>query len=108
MSELVIKLPADVAAEFLTFWKDLRVAEGLDQEIDLGEPVLSDNFDGAAVAAWVISISPVVAPVLTAIFGYLIAKRGELEVQKGDTTIRMKNLKPSQVKEYLATIDEHL
>jgi len=108
MSEIVIRIPADVAGDFQTFWKDLRVAEALDQSNDLGEPVLSDNFDGGAVAAWVVLITPYIAPVITAIFGYLIAKRGELEIQKGDTTIRMKNLKPSQVKEFLAAIDEYL
>lgn len=108
MSNLVLRVPADVAGEFQSFWKDLRVAEALDQEIDLERPVMSDNFDGAAVAAWVVSISPYVAPIVTAVFGFLVAKRGELEIQKGDTTIRMKNLKPSQLKEFLAAIDEHL
>ncbi|WP_299632074.1 hypothetical protein [uncultured Roseobacter sp.] len=108
MSEFIVRVPADVAGDFQVFWKDLRVAEALDQDIDLGEPILSDNFDGAAVAAWVVSISPYIAPVITAVFGYLVAKRGELEIQKGDTTIRMKNLKPSQLKEFLAAIDDHL
>lgn len=108
MSDIVIRVPADVVGDFLMHWKDMRIAEALDSDNDLGEPVLSDNFDGGAVAAWVVSVSPYTAPIITAIFAYLVAKRGELEIQKGETTIRMKNLKPSQLKEFLAVIDEHL
>lgn len=108
MAEIVLRVPTDLVGEFQTFWKELRVAEALDPKVDLTEPTTSDNFDGAAVAAWVLEITPYVAPVLSAVFIYLVAKRGELEIQKGDTTIRMKNLKPSQLKEFLAAIDEHL
>lgn len=108
MAEIVLRVPSDLVADFQTFWKELRVAEALEPEADLTAPTISDNFDGAAVGAWVLEIKPYLAPVLSAVFTYLVAKRGELEIQKGDTTIRMKNLKPSQLKEFLAALDEHL
>ena len=108
MAEIVLRVPSDLAGDFQIFWKELRVAEALDPEVDLVKPITSDNFDGAAAAAWVLEITPYLAPVLSAVFIYLVAKRGELEIQKGATTIRMKNLKPSQLKEFLAAIDEHL
>ncbi|MEP3232264.1 MAG: hypothetical protein ABJO30_05505 [Hyphomicrobiales bacterium] len=108
MSIIVLKVPSDLTSNFRDHWKDMRIAEALDPEVDLGEPVLLDNFDGAAVAAWTVSMSPYIAPIVTAVFGYLVAKRGELEIQKDDTTIRMKNLKPSQLKQLLAAIDEHI
>lgn len=107
MAEIILRVPQDVAGEFTTHWKDLRVAGALDVDIDLGPPISTDNFDGAAMAAWVVPMATAIAPILTAIFGYLVAKRGELEIQKGDTTIRMKNLKPSDFKEFMAAIDDH-
>ncbi|WP_170359695.1 hypothetical protein [Ruegeria arenilitoris] len=107
MANLIIRVPADVAAETRSFWKDLRVAEALEPESDLGEPIHSDNFDGTALAAWVVPLASSIAPILAAVFGFLVAKRGELEIQKGDTTFRMKNIKPSQFREFLAAIDDY-
>lgn len=107
MADLIVRVPADASGSFMTYWKDLRVAEALDHNADLGEPVLSDNFDGAAIAAWVVPLATAAGPILGAVFGFVVAQRGELEIQKGDTTIRMKNRKPSQLKEFLSAIDDY-
>jgi len=90
----------------MVFWKDLRVSEALEQSVDLPKPILSDNFDGASWASWTLELSKAIAPIVTLIFGFVVAKRGELEITKGDKTIRMKNLKPSQLKEFLEIIND--
>jgi hypothetical protein len=54
---------------------------------------------------WIVEILPVVSPIFTAAIGYVVAARGEIEVEHKGEKIRIKNLKPSGIKEVLEIID---
>lgn len=107
MTNIIIRLPTDSAASFMIFWKDLRIAEGLDLEDDLDEPMASDNFDGAALSAWIMTMTPLITPLLGVIFGFLISKRGEIEIHSEGKVIKMKNIKPSQLNDFLKVINDN-
>ena len=47
-----------------------------------------------------------VTPLVSAAAAYLIAIRGEIEVQKGDERIKFKNITPSKLREILRILDE--
>lgn len=101
-----IAVPETDESKISSIWRELRVAEGLPSDNDLGAPLKLQNFDAASMAQWSLNALPVVAPILTAIFGYLIAARGELTVERNGEKITMKNLRPSQLKQLLKILDE--
>ncbi|CDX14114.1 hypothetical protein MPLDJ20_100052 [Mesorhizobium plurifarium] len=105
MATISISMPADHAREYQQLWKELRLADALDLEHDLGEPIEVGNFDGANLVQWVVDLEPVLVPLVTASLAYLITSRGEFEYEKDGEKIRFKNLKPSQVKEVFALLD---
>jgi hypothetical protein len=102
---LSISIPTKDANGFSQHWKDLRLADALPPEVDLGDSVEMENFDGATLVQWVVQVTPLIVPLLTAALGYIIAARGELEYERDGEKIRIKNLKPSKVKEFLDMID---
>lgn len=102
---VLISIPRTEAREFERIWKELRLADGLSPEHDLKDAVEIENFDGAVLVQWLVDVTAAVAPIITGMFGFLIAARGEFEYEKGGEKIRIKNLKPSQIKEILEIID---
>lgn len=105
MATISISIPTDYANEFRQLWKELRLADALDLQDDLGDPIEVGNFDGANLVQWVLELKPILVPLVTASLTYLITSRGEFEYEKDGEKIRFKNLKPSQVKEVLALLD---
>jgi len=101
MDVLAISLPTKDAPGFRQHWKDLRLADALPPSADLQDPVEVENFDGTTFVQWVVQVTPAVVPLLTAGLGYIVAARGELEYQRGDEKIKVKNLSPSKLKEML-------
>lgn len=104
-ASLSICIPTADAHGFRQHWKDLRLADALPPDADLQDPVEVENFDGATLVQWVVQVTPVVIPLLTAALGYVVAARGELEYERDGEKIRIKNLKPSRIKEILEIID---
>lgn len=105
MATVFLSVPADHQHEFRQLWKELRLAEALDPEHDLGDATDIENFDGGTLVQWVIQLQPVVTPIIAAGLTYLITSRGEFEYEKDGEKVRFKNLKPSQIKEILALLD---
>ncbi|MER9298641.1 hypothetical protein NKI38_19415 [Mesorhizobium sp. M0621] len=105
MATISISIPTDHAGEFQQLWKELRLADALDLQNDLGDPIEVGNFDGANLVQWVLELEPILVPLVTASLTYLITSRGEFEYEKDGEKVRFKNLKPSQVKEVLALLD---
>lgn len=103
---VLIRVLLEDANNFRQLWKDMRVADALDQSLDLDTPVETENFDGAAMAEWVVPILKVATPIITGVLGFLIARRGELEITRNGQMIKMKGIKPSQLKEIIALIDQ--
>ncbi len=102
---LSIGIPTKDADGFRQHWKELRLADALPPTADLQDAVEVENFDGATLVQWVVQVTPVIVPLLTAALGYVVAARGELEYEHGGEKLRIKNLKPSRIKEILAIID---
>jgi len=102
---VVIKLPKDSQNDFQSLWKDIRLQEGLDPSEDLSEPVESENFDGAQLVEWLISLSPSSTNIITGLFGYMVARRGEIEIERNGTRIKMKNMKISHLKDVIKALD---
>lgn len=48
-NEVVLSIPTAAAPHFKQLWIDLRLAEGLDPDVDLPDPVDVENFDGATM-----------------------------------------------------------
>lgn len=105
-NEVVLSIPTTAAPHFKQLWKDLRLAEGLNPDADLPEPVEVENFDGATMVEWIVELAPALAPIFTGAIGYLVASRGEIEYEYDGEKIRMKNVKPSKMKEVLQLLDE--
>lgn len=105
MVTIAISIPTDHADQFRQLWKELRLAEALDPDNDLGDPIEIGNFDGATLVQWAVELKPLLVPLVTASLTYLITSRGEFEYEKDGEKIRFKNLKPSQVREVLALLD---
>lgn len=103
--KITLSIPTTASRAFAHLWRDLRLVEGLDPNIDLQEPIEVENFDGATMVQWVVDVGPVVAPIFTAAIGYLVASRGEIEVERAGEKVRIKNLKPSRIREILEILD---
>lgn len=105
MNHCLIRLPQHTDVEFTSLWKDLRIIEGLDSSHDLSQPIQSENFDGTSLVEWIVPISTSIAPIITGLFGYIVAARGEIEIERNGTRIKMKNMKASQLSEIIRHID---
>ena len=104
---VAIRVPTSVAHDFHLFWKDLRLAEGLGSERDLrvDDGVEVEPFDAVAMVEWIVPIAEATAPLITGVLGYLIARRGEIDITLPGRRIKAKNITPSQAREFVQMID---
>jgi hypothetical protein len=77
---LAIRLSQEHSNEFRQFWREIRIASGYPANVDLAEPEEVARFDGAALAEWIPLLTDAVKTIMPAILGYIIAKRGEVEI----------------------------
>lgn len=94
---ILLRLPVEFKSDFALHWKQLRIADGLTPDMDLPDPVTIDRFDGAALVEWAMTLTNAIAPIVTAVLGYLASQRGEVECRVGDRTMKFRNVKPSQI-----------
>jgi hypothetical protein len=97
MADVLIRVPAEFEHEFTTLWKQLRLFEGLDSSADLDNRESVDRFDGHALAEWVVTLSSAVTPLVTAVLGYLAARRGEVVIKEGDSIQEYRGFSPSEI-----------
>lgn len=102
---VVLRVPLEEQSSFVFMWRELRMAEGLQPDFDLPQPVETANFDGGAMAEWVMHITQAATPIITGIFGFLVARRGEIEIERHGQKIKMKGMKPSQLNEVIKILD---
>lgn len=107
-SEVLIRVPAEDAADFRLLWSQLRMAEGLPPALDLHGGERLERFDAAALVEWVVTLAPVATPIVTAVLGYLVARRGEIEVRAGSNVLKFKNMTPRQIEDAMASIRKSL
>lgn len=96
---ITLRLPAEARNEFILFWKELRLSDGLPPEDDLKEPEVVERFDGGGLVEWIIPRSKKIIAVLIAALGLLAAKRGEFEYRKGKEVWKFRNMTPKQIME---------
>lgn len=106
MDYVLIKLPNNHREEFSSLWKDLRISEGLDSSFDLAAAAQSENFDGSEFTEWLVPLVSASTPLITALLGYIAAIRGEIEIERKGTRLKMKNMKASQLAEIIKAIND--
>tara|TARA_R110002111_G_C5999385_1_gene372956 strand:- start:2442 stop:2771 length:330 start_codon:yes stop_codon:yes gene_type:complete len=105
MTNVVIRIPEEWSDEFVNLWRQLRLIDGGDVELDLGPGDSVEPFDGQAFAEWVIILSDSSIPIMTAILGFLVAKRGECEISSEDKVYKFKSMKTSKIREVMDIIE---
>lgn len=103
MDEIIIRIPVESKHGFSSFWKEVRSAEGYNSDSDLKEAEELSRFDGASLAEWVLPLTEALPAILTGVLGYLVARRGEIEIDG----MKFRNVTAKQVREILAILDEY-
>ncbi len=93
---------------FEELWKEFVSLEVAGPEADLGSASETRGADGAWLYQWTVQMAPEVVPIVTAILGFLIAKRGEIEITSKGQKLKFKNMKPRQIAEVLELIRMHM
>lgn len=78
-SDVIIRLPEENSGDLRELWREARIASGYAVNYDLENPELAERFDAAALAEWLVPMAEHVPALLSAVLGYLVAKRGEVE-----------------------------
>lgn len=105
MNFVLIRLPHENGSEFRQLWKDIRLQEGLNSDADLPDAIESDNFDGSSFVEWAVPLLDSITPIVTCLVGYLVAKRGEIEIERNGSKVKMKNMKASQLEKVIQALD---
>lgn len=103
---VILRVPAETRAEFEEHWKALRFADALSPDEDLSGCEHLDRFDGIAFAEWIIPLTKTIAPLVTAALGYIMARKGEVEIRAKGREWKFRNLSPSQIKEVMEAMNE--
>ncbi len=96
-STFTVRIPEENQVELILHWKQLRLVEGLSPEFDLTGGEMLDRFDGTALIEWVMPASEAILPILTAVLGFLSARRGEVEYTTGDKSWKFRNVRPRDI-----------
>lgn len=104
-TEVIIRIPAEFGEEFRRFWSELRVSDSLPPEFELGAPAEIAKFDGQSLYEWLIPVAQTIAPVISAVLGYLAAKKGEVEIRSKENILKFKNLTPKQIAAVVDALD---
>lgn len=97
MAEVKFLIAELEGKEFQSFAHQARLALGYPPEITLNSEITTKNFDGQSIVEMAMSAASDVAPLVTALVGYIIAKRGEIKIKKGKTEYHFKNIKKTDV-----------
>lgn len=100
---ILIRVPKESGYDFRVHWSELRLVEGITSEHELGDSDEISQFDGATLAEWIIPLSEAITPILTCVLGFVVARRGEIEING----MKFKNVTSKQVKEILEVIEAH-
>lgn len=99
---IVIRIAKVDAGDLTSLWDEVRAAEGLPPSEMLPEPEELERFDAGALAEWVIELTQNSTPIITGVLGYLVARRGEVEIGG----MKFKNMSIKQIKEIIKYMDD--
>ena len=103
MNPIIIRIPTESSHAFRSFWGEIRSAEGFTSEFNLPRPEEVSRFDGASLSEWIIPLSHAVSPILTCVLGFLVARRGEIEIDGK----KFRNVTAKQVRQILRLVDTY-
>ncbi|MER9936515.1 hypothetical protein [Mesorhizobium sp. M0088] len=99
---VLIRVPKHIAKAFAGHWDEIRAAEGIPPDFVLPQADEVERFDAGAMAEWLVPLTSAVGPIITGVLGYLVAKRGEIEIGE----MKFKNISVSDIKEIITFIDK--
>jgi hypothetical protein len=65
-----------------------------------------DRFDGSTLAEWAVPISEALKPLIGAFLGYLVARKGEVEIRDGNKMHKFRNMTPRQIKKITGILED--
>ncbi|WP_341363754.1 hypothetical protein P8T57_16850 [Thalassospira sp. SN3W] len=105
MSDLfaIVRIPSEHTHEFEQFWKEIRISSGYNLQTDLVNPEQSERFDANALTEWVIPLYEHSSTLIAAVLGYLVARKGEVEVGK----YKFKNMSAEDIQKIVEVLKDH-
>jgi len=94
--EIMIELDAERASEFAAALRD--------KHVDIEGPDRIDSLDGVALAAFIVTVTPVVAPFIIQLVQALKGSKGR--IRHGNSTLDLENFSAEQLSAILRVPDE--
>ena len=101
--DIFLRVPTEFEADLKQLWKDIRQVSDFTVIDDLPDAEQLQRFDAVALSEWVVPLSAASKVILPAVFGFLVARRGEVTI--GDH--KFKNLSAKQIDEILEVLKKH-
>jgi hypothetical protein len=101
---LVIRVPAEFTDEFLMVWNALAIVEKEDRKLVADDLAIARRADAASIAQAMVPLLQASAPIVTGVLGYLVARRGEVEIVLNGNTYKFKQLSGDEIKTVLQLI----
>lgn len=98
----IIRMPSEYETELTDLWKEIRIASAFGPETDLGVAEQCERFDAATLTEWVVPLLDHSSSIVTAILGYLVARRGECEVGE----YKFKNMSADDIEKIVRLMKE--
>ncbi|RWM39907.1 hypothetical protein [Mesorhizobium sp.] len=99
--DVLLRVPKHLGREFSEHWDEIRAAEGIPPHYKLPAPDDVERFDAGAMVEWLVPLTSAVGPIITGVLGYLVAKRGEIEIGE----MKFKNISVSDIKDIIIFLD---
>ncbi|MER8788039.1 hypothetical protein NKH71_09255 [Mesorhizobium sp. M0983] len=99
--DVLLRVPKHIGREFAEHWDEIRAAEGISPDHKLRDSDDVERFDAGAMVEWLVPLTNAVGPIITGVLGYLVAKRGEIEIGE----MKFKNISVADIKEIITFID---
>ncbi|NVJ91537.1 MAG: hypothetical protein HWE34_07755 [Methylocystaceae bacterium] len=100
---VVIRLPEEKTDDFTQIWEELRIATGYSVNDKLPKPEQTEGFDALTLTEWLIPLYEHSSTLISAILGYLIARKGEVQIGK----YKFKNMSATDIEKILKIIKEN-
>lgn len=107
MAEVKFLITELEGKEFQSFAHQARLALGYPPEFALTSEITTKNFDGQSIVEMAMSAASDLAPLVTTLVGYIIAKRGEIKIKKGENEYHFKNINKKDVFEIIDKLKEN-
>ncbi|WP_041927037.1 hypothetical protein [Methylocystis sp. SC2] len=95
---IVLRIPAEFKDEFLKLWNSLAEMQDCTSQLSAGDIAVASRGDAVNIMQAIVPLVQVSAPIVTGMLGYIIARRGEVEIVKNGNTYRFKSINKDDMK----------